>query len=354
MPIESEDESSARRSGRSRKSTTIQIDGHTVLRQNNYSVTGMEYIFHEEDDAPTPLDQQASTGAPVAKKAKIQSSPRKPRVISQAELSRRNHNEAIRRAVEPKKALRQAFLAKHGNLLEPFCEPHVAEYYKDPHQSVASTTIQEESITPPKMVQATLRPYQRKGLDFMVRMHRQNLAMILGDEMGLGKSLQTLSLLCHLKEEEGVTGPSLIICPLSVLSSWCNEMTKWAPTLSYFRLHASDAEEQARQKQTLAEHATEFDVILTTYEMAKVPLLTSLYQRLSFHYIVLDEAQKIKGHETLIAQAVRKIHAGNKLLLVRRGHMNDVPSNERDSHHTNTDIVLLNDSTRRGRLYKII
>mmetsp|Transcript_23294 Transcript_23294/g.50926 ORF Transcript_23294/g.50926 Transcript_23294/m.50926 type:complete len:962 (-) Transcript_23294:66-2951(-) len=177
-------------------------------------------------------------------------------------------------------------------------------------QQQAATVTQPSSIE-----QATLRPYQLKGLEFMVTMHRQNLAMILGDEMGLGKTLQTISLLCHLKETEGITGPSLIICPLSVLSSWSNEMTKWAPSMRFLRLHASNAEEQLRQKQDLALHCTEYDVILTTYEMAKVPGLVSFFQRTRFHYLVLDEGHKIKGHETIISKTVRKFHAGNRLLL---------------------------------------
>ena len=112
-----------------------------------------------------------------------------------------------------------------------------------------------------------------------------------------------------------ITGPSLVICPLSVLSSWCNELTKWAPSLKYFRLHSSGLNEQNRQKRLLADHGTEYDVIVTTYEMAKVPNFKSLYQRIHFNYLVLDEGHKIKGHETQIAQAVRKIHCGNTLLL---------------------------------------
>jgi SWI/SNF-related matrix-associated actin-dependent regulator of chromatin subfamily A member 5 len=65
----------------------------------------------------------------------------------------------------------------------------------------------------------------------------------------------------------------------------------------------------------LAQHATEYDVILTTYDMAKVPSLQSLYQRVYFNYLILDEGHKIKGHQTQISQAVRKIHRGSALIL---------------------------------------
>jgi SWI/SNF-related matrix-associated actin-dependent regulator of chromatin subfamily A member 5 len=130
-----------------------------------------------------------------------------------------------------------------------------------------------------------------------------------------GKTLQTISLLCHLKENEKITGPSLIVCPLSVLSSWCNEMRKWAPSLKFIQMHASNQEEQLRQRKHLLEHATEYDVILTTYDMAKAPAFLFFFQRTRFHYLVLDEGHKIKSHVTLVSRAMRKIHSGNRLLL---------------------------------------
>ena len=130
-----------------------------------------------------------------------------------------------------------------------------------------------------------------------------------------GKTIQTISLISYLKEEENVTGPSLVIAPLSVLSSWCNEMSKWAPSIKFFRLHASDPNEQKAQKEELQKRAHLYDVIVTTYEMAKLPALKSLYSRLHFNYLVLDEGHKIKAHDTLISQAVRKIHFGNTIIL---------------------------------------
>jgi SWI/SNF-related matrix-associated actin-dependent regulator of chromatin subfamily A member 5 len=136
-----------------------------------------------------------------------------------------------------------------------------------------------------------------------------------GDEMGLGKTLQTISLLCHLKEKEGITGPSLVICPLSVLYSWCNELKKWAPNLKILRFHSSSPEERESQRNILQQDAQSYDVIITTYEMAKNPHLKSLWSRQFFNYLVLDEGHKIKDHNSLIAQAVRGIHRENALIL---------------------------------------
>jgi SWI/SNF-related matrix-associated actin-dependent regulator of chromatin subfamily A member 5 len=127
--------------------------------------------------------------------------------------------------------------------------------------------------------------------------------------------LQTISLLCHLKEREGVTGPSLVICPLSVLYSWCNELERWAPSISFLRLHSSFADEREAQKNAFSEKATEYDVVITTYEMAEDPRLHFLWKRHYFNLLVLDEGHRMKDASSQIAQAVRMIHRENSLIL---------------------------------------
>eukprot|EP00536_Pseudo-nitzschia_multiseries_P015086 jgi/Psemu1/216821/e_gw1.818.6.1 len=272
----------------------------------------MTYVFgdHQEDAPKQPPKLSAQRKAPRASNAAPHREPA-------YETKRKLHNQVIKDKISRKKDLRRSFLADRLDLLRHFCEPQVLdelEAYRAERPD--RPQIEHPPVTQPKRIeQAILRPYQMKGLEFMVGMHQQNLSMILGDEMGLGKTIQTISLLCHLKETEGITGPSLIICPLSVLSSWSNEMSKWAPSLRFLRLHASNQEEQIRQKRQLVENVAEYDVLLTTYDMVKVPTLLTFFQRTFFHYLVLDEGHKIKGHDTIIARTVRKLHAGNRLLL---------------------------------------
>jgi SWI/SNF-related matrix-associated actin-dependent regulator of chromatin subfamily A member 5 len=134
-------------------------------------------------------------------------------------------------------------------------------------------------------------------------------------EVVSGKTLQTIAFLCHLKDQIKDCGPSLVVCPLSVLYSWCSEVQKWAPSLKLLRLHASSSEDQKQQRTELTEHVLEYDVILTTYEMIKAPQLSWMWSRQYFRYLVLDEGHKIKSGETILAQAVRKIHCENRLLL---------------------------------------
>ena len=88
-----------------------------------------------------------------------------------------------------------------------------------------------------------MKPYQLLGLSFLVYLHRNGLSGILGDEMGLGKTLQTLSLFQYLKNSgklsSGEPRPCLVVCPLSVLSSWMAETRRWTPGLKVLRFHGS-------------------------------------------------------------------------------------------------------------------
>ncbi|EPY89993.1 hypothetical protein CB1_000061028 [Camelus ferus] len=110
-----------------------------------------------------------------------------------------------------------------------------------------------------------LRPYQLEGVNWLAqRFHCQN-GCILGDEMGLGKTCQTIALFLYLTGRLNDEGPFLILCPLSVLSNWKEEMERLAPGLSCVA-YAGDKEERARLQQDLKQESR-FHVLLTTYEI---------------------------------------------------------------------------------------
>lgn len=113
-----------------------------------------------------------------------------------------------------------------------------------------------------------MRDYQLLGLQFMLERHDAGVPIILGDEMGLGKTLQSLALLAHLHLERGLTAPSLVVCPLSVLSSWMNEARRWVPGLKMLQMHTGTVEERKRMvREDLLKGS--YHVCVTTYEMVK-------------------------------------------------------------------------------------
>ncbi|CAB9506371.1 Probable chromatin-remodeling complex ATPase chain [Seminavis robusta] len=304
METDDLEEVEPRRSGRERTSTTINVDGYAVKRENNYIMKGLSYQYGV-------ATEQAQPSTKPAPKAKTQQppKPRAPAVVSEIELARRKRKEDIMKRKEAKQPSRQSFLKHHMDVLEPFLEPKVLEQIKSCQSSADDTAAVDPIYPQPKAITATMRSYQLDGLNWMSKMYSKNLGFILGDEMGLGKTIQTISLVCHLKERFGTTGPTLVVCPLSVLYSWCDEIKKWAPSLKHYRLHQSQTETMQ-----LPDFA-QFDIIVTTYEMAKAKSLAHTWARQTFNLLVLDEGHLIKNVATLVSQGVRRIHAENRIIL---------------------------------------
>lgn len=101
-------------------------------------------------------------------------------------------------------------------------------YYATAHQ-IKEKVVKQHSSLGGDDPSLQLKPYQIKGLEWMVSLYNNNLNGILADEMGLGKTIQTVALITYLMEVKKVNGPYLIIVPLSTISNWKLELDKWSP-----------------------------------------------------------------------------------------------------------------------------
>ena len=84
----------------------------------------------------------------------------------------------------------------------------------------------------PASVQATLRPYQQHGLNWLQFLRTHGLAGILADDMGLGKTLQTLVHIQVEKDAGRLTRPALIIAPVSLMGNWQREAAALLPAIA--------------------------------------------------------------------------------------------------------------------------
>jgi SNF2 family DNA or RNA helicase len=160
-------------------------------------------------------------------------------------------------------------------------------------------------------LQATLRPYQQQGVEWLWNHAKMGWGACLADDMGLGKTIQVISLLT-LRALEGSRRPSLIVAPASLLGNWRQEFAKFSPELSVFTAHRSLA--SAADLQTLASGRhrvlTQPGVVLTTYGM----LLRLEGLRLNaWDGAILDEAQAIKNAETSQAASARELRANFRI-----------------------------------------
>ncbi|MBB5784648.1 DEAD/DEAH box helicase [Nonomuraea jabiensis] len=161
----------------------------------------------------------------------------------------------------------------------------------------------ERRLTPiatPAGLDATLRPYQERGLAWLSFLSELGLGGVLADDMGLGKTVTTLALLVH--ERAGT--PTLLVCPMSLVGNWQREAARFAPGLRVYVHHGSGRD---------AALIPGADLVITTYGTAHRDLET--LKRHEWRRVVCDEAQAIKNSGTLQAQAVRSIPAGGRLAL---------------------------------------
>ncbi len=143
-----------------------------------------------------------------------------------------------------------------------------------------------ESTPLPDALEATLRPYQKEGYDWLAFLWKHRLGGILADDMGLGKTLQALALIAHaLETSPAPNAPFLVVAPTSVVSNWIAEAARFVPGLTVRSIGST--------KQPLAELAVGADIVVTSYALFR--LGSADYRALDWSGLVLDEAQFVKN-----------------------------------------------------------
>jgi SWI/SNF-related matrix-associated actin-dependent regulator of chromatin subfamily A member 5 len=157
----------------------------------------------------------------------------------------------------------------------------------------------------------TMRDYQIDGLNWLISLYNNGINGILADEMGLGKTLQTISFLGYLQHFLNVPGPHLIIVPKSTLHNWVSEFKKWVPSLVPLLFHGTKEEREVLVKEHL--YSGEWNVCVTSYEMCLIE--KSALKKISWEYMAIDEAHRIKNENSLLSKIVRIIECRNRLLI---------------------------------------
>ncbi|KAJ3053100.1 choline dehydrogenase 7 [Rhizophlyctis rosea] len=166
-----------------------------------------------------------------------------------------------------------------------------------------------------------LRPYQLEGLNWLMFCwyHRQN--SILADEMGLGKTVQSTIFLHHLYVDQNVTGPFLIVTPLSTIGNWEREIKTWTD-MNVVVYHGRDVSRNLivdteffyrDEDNRIVPNVFKFDIILTTYEMAMSGV--SQLRPIKWKCVVLDEAHRLKNKASKVSEILKTYKMDHRVLL---------------------------------------
>lgn len=166
-------------------------------------------------------------------------------------------------------------------------------------------------VPAPLSLNASLRPYQQEGFEWLVFMREQGFGACLADDMGLGKTVQLISYLLHIYETLDAKEPTIIICPTSVLGNWQKELARFAPSLTVHTHYQANRTKEDAFIQLVKQEKPH--VILSTY--GTVSQDTEFLQMIDWATVVLDEAQNIKNMQTLQSRSIRKLHGSHHIAL---------------------------------------
>ncbi|CAE6513092.1 unnamed protein product [Rhizoctonia solani] len=190
------------------------------------------------------------------------------------------------------------------------------DYYAVAHRISEKITAQ-----PSILVGGKLKEYQLKGLQWMVSLFNNRLNGILADEMGLGKTIQTISLISFLIERKKLHGPYLVIVPLSTLTNWTLEFSKWAPSIVTVVYKGSPT---VRRTIQLNLRAQSFQVLLTTFEyiIKDRPFLS----KIKWVHMIIDEGHRMKNTQSRLSQTLNQFYSSRyRLILTGTPLQNNLP-----------------------------
>ncbi|MEU2358832.1 DEAD/DEAH box helicase [Streptomyces misionensis] len=159
-----------------------------------------------------------------------------------------------------------------------------------------------ETVPVPTGLRARLRGYQQRALTWLAHTTSFGFGAVLADDMGLGKTLTALAFTLH--HQQHTPGPTLVICPASLVTTWCREAARFTPGLDVLAYHGPD--------RTL-DNVTDTTVVVTTYGVLRRD--TAHLAGLTWSLVIADEAQHAKNPVSATARQLRALPSITRLAL---------------------------------------
>ncbi|KAM4702917.1 LOW QUALITY PROTEIN: DNA excision repair protein ERCC-6 [Rhinophrynus dorsalis] len=199
---------------------------------------------------------------------------------------------------------------------------------KEQEQQVAADESEDsdvefdEGFRIPGSLWKKLYKYQQTGVRWLWELHCQQAGGILGDEMGLGKTIQIIAFLAGLSYSRMRTrgsdyrykglGPSIIVCPATVMHQWVKEFHAWWPQFRVVILHETGSYAGKKVK-LIGELGNGQGILITSYSYVR--LMQEELQRYNWHYIILDEGHKIRNPQAGVTLACKQFRTPHRIIL---------------------------------------
>jgi SNF2 family DNA or RNA helicase len=221
----------------------------------------------------------------------------------------------------------------HVGLLDNIQDLFEEELPKTKWNEVLSTDLPDYEL--PSDFVAELREYQKEGYNWIKFLLENKLGALLADDMGLGKTIQTLAVIQSMINHEyhpttvhrhmafdevekvlnGTSiipsnqfyhGPTLVICPKSLLYNWQSEANKFCPTMKVLKYNGI-------HRHKLISEFADIDLIIMSYGTMRNDI--EILKCFEYRCVVLDESQAIKNPSSLTARNLLKLNARNRIAL---------------------------------------
>jgi SNF2 family DNA or RNA helicase len=177
---------------------------------------------------------------------------------------------------------------------------------------ISSPAEASRTESDPRGLAGDLRPYQRDGVAWLDRMVKLGLGGCLADDMGLGKTVMLIALHLTRMERSPDTGPTLVVCPTSIVANWEREIQRFAPGEAIRRYHGPGR----------SLDGVESGFVVTSYGTLRTDVET--LSAIDWGMIAADEAQHVKNHRTAAAKALRLLQGRARVALTGTPVENDL------------------------------
>ncbi|HET7683575.1 MAG TPA: DEAD/DEAH box helicase [Marmoricola sp.] len=216
-------------------------------------------------------------------------------VVIDPAVARRARRRRQRRELKPGEAVRAALTGQVDVDGTPV-DVHPGASIGRLRDRIVDAAVVSPMPAPPGLA-AELRDYQRHGLTWLAELTGLGLGACLADDMGLGKTITLISLHLHRQDRDLAAGPTLVVCPASLLGNWETEIRRFAPGVPVRRFHGTQRD--------LADLGPKGGFVLTTYGTMRRD--HAALADVDWDLVVADEAQHIKNPTSSTARNLRTI-----------------------------------------------